>query len=320
MKKIFSIIILLMSLYLISCKDIFEDDLSNLNVTLIAPADSVTIANPDITFLWDEVSGANQYQIQIVKPDFVQIQEVVVDSTISECKFTYTLIPGAYEWRVKALNTSSETQYAFGAFLVDTSVIITGQNVNLLSPGDNNALNNISIDFLWSELSNANDYRFEIRRNSWNGVTVYGPEITTDNNITVNLNEGTYVWGVQAQNDYSSTTFSVWTLTIDTTKPLPPVVIYPLNNNTVYDSTLVSSTITFSWNRVTDIGSSRSDSIIISTDSLLRYGRLVETVAVNSSYSFQLQNAGTYYWRLRPLDAAGNAGTPTNILKFYYEK
>ena len=52
------------------CDDIFEDDISTENISLYAPSDSIVTKIITHTFWWEEVEGADEYNLQIVTPDF----------------------------------------------------------------------------------------------------------------------------------------------------------------------------------------------------------------------------------------------------------
>ena len=116
MKKIECINIALFILFGISitfwsCKELTEPILTNKQVSIIAPKDSLVTTLATNTFAWDGVDGATKYQLQIVSPKFDSVVRFVADSSFSANSFTYLLSPGKYQWRVRALNGSSQTNY-----------------------------------------------------------------------------------------------------------------------------------------------------------------------------------------------------------------
>ena len=68
MRKI--IVLFALSSLLLSCEDIFEEDLSHEEVRIIAPADGVSVDAGTVMFLWEEVPGATSYRITVVSPEF----------------------------------------------------------------------------------------------------------------------------------------------------------------------------------------------------------------------------------------------------------
>ena len=109
--KKYSFILAALSIGLVACNDIFEDDLGSLKVYLLAPGNYLASQQFTNTFFWEDVPGALTYNLQIVEPGFSQISNLLLDTTITDYKYSFTLTPGTYQWRVKAINGSSETSY-----------------------------------------------------------------------------------------------------------------------------------------------------------------------------------------------------------------
>lgn len=97
------------------------NDISNKQVVLLAPADGVIFTDVNtINFSWEAVLGADQYVIQIATPNFQNALEVITDQTLNNTQFSVSnLEANAYEWRVKAINASSETLYSKNRFTVE---------------------------------------------------------------------------------------------------------------------------------------------------------------------------------------------------------
>ena len=115
-------------LMLAACEDIFEPDLEDKIVQIIAPEDGLQTVRQTNTFWWEYVEGALEYNLQIVNPSFDYILKLELDTNITENQFTYTLTPGSYQWRVSAFNFSSATPYTMHTLtIIDT----TGQSTIL---------------------------------------------------------------------------------------------------------------------------------------------------------------------------------------------
>jgi hypothetical protein len=94
-----------------SCDDVFEQDISNINVTLLGPMNGLETESVIHTFLWEIVKGADSYNFQIVSPNFHSIESVVMDTILVDSKILITLKPGKFQWRVNAVNSYFKSSY-----------------------------------------------------------------------------------------------------------------------------------------------------------------------------------------------------------------
>jgi hypothetical protein len=95
-----------------SCEEALERPLTGQKVRLLAPANNITTTDTTHTFYWEILEGASLYQLQVVAPKFDSIARLETDTLISINRFTLNLRKGNYEWRVKALNNSSHSNYS----------------------------------------------------------------------------------------------------------------------------------------------------------------------------------------------------------------
>lgn len=128
MKIKFTQILLILSAMMAiqSCQDLLVEDISGEKIKVYAPSDSVTIKNSTVTLWWEVVEDASSYVIQIVSPSFKNAEQLCLDTTLSANKVTYPLSHGDYEWRIKATNDVSETNFFYNRFSIDT----TGKHSN----------------------------------------------------------------------------------------------------------------------------------------------------------------------------------------------
>ena len=108
----------------VSCEDIFEKDISNEKIIILAPCDSCEINSSDIVFLWELVDGAADYKIQIVSPCFEKAKTVIVDTVVNSEKIFLQVPNGDFEWRIKAQNSVFSTDFFLQSFKVDTVTVI----------------------------------------------------------------------------------------------------------------------------------------------------------------------------------------------------
>ena len=103
----------------IGCEAIFVEDISNRNVQILAPTENAVLSTGDITFRWQLLEDADSYQLQVAKPNFNNATQIMLDSVTDTNIITQELAVGAYEWRVKAINSDYETEYTKVFFTVN---------------------------------------------------------------------------------------------------------------------------------------------------------------------------------------------------------
>lgn len=113
-------ILILLIFVTFSCDDILEiDDISKENIILLAPANGVSIFNDQVSFSWEAVEEADEYQLQVAKPSFEEAIEIIADTTLSQRTYTQSFEIGDYEWRVRALNSGYKSKYTTRRFTVE---------------------------------------------------------------------------------------------------------------------------------------------------------------------------------------------------------
>lgn len=283
--------------FMISCNVVFEEDLSNKSIALYSPTDSLNTPVKTHTFWWSEVEFATYYQLQIVSSSFDEPDYLVLDTAVSKNSFVFQLLPGNYQWRVSAGNSTSSTKYKTHSLTVDTSRDISYERVILISPAENHATNQNSLDFSWNSLYAADYYQFSIEKES---IVIHLTETeSTAINVDISQYQGDYKWNVKAINEYSSTQNSTNSFEVDTVPPLGPTLIEPENN-----SIQSNGTIAFSWER--NLKNSVYDSLYIYEDELLQ--NIVKAIQTNSSSYSDSIGLGDFYWRVKTIDKAGNIG------------
>ena len=103
---------LLTLFFVMGCRDVFEKDISEKEVVLVAPADSVETTRATLTF------GATGYRLVVVSPSFDRIELYVLDTLVEGNQYAYTLEPGRYEWGVRPENSAYEGIYRWRVLTV----------------------------------------------------------------------------------------------------------------------------------------------------------------------------------------------------------
>ena len=291
------ILIGLVLISLASCEDFFEKNISRSRVYLLSPPDGLVSIIVSQTFWWQELDGAVEYNLQIVSPSFSHIERLCLDTNIAFNKFTFSVLPGTYEWRVKAFNFSSETPWSIHTLTIDSTTDISHQTIMLLTPADKDTTNTLTFFFSWEQLYNADNYNYQVDYNTSQIVSMdmEGDSIT----LFFTEGDGSYSWKVRGQNSISNTQYSFRSFYIDTEPPPVPQLVTPAPN-----AVLPDSTVYFSWNRPVQTGSSVRDSLLIANDSLFQ--QLVDAQFLTVPEFTDSLGLGIYYWKVRSIDKAGN--------------
>ncbi|HBI00703.1 MAG TPA: Ig-like domain-containing protein [Flavobacterium sp.] len=306
MIKPFRFILFILLVTCFSCEEILlESDISDQTVTLVAPSNNATFTSTGITFSWEPVEDADEYRVQIARPNFENPLEIVVDELTAETFSTQQLNIGTYQWRVKAVNSAYETAYTTRTINVISNDDFQNNTVVLLSPS-NNLITNISAQNLsWQPVIGAVSYQLQV--NNASNVLVLDQTLTSSN-YNYTFADGNFQWRVRASNGTLQTLYSSRSILVDTTAPNTPTLSLPANNSTV-----VENDITFTWSRTAISGSNESDTIKIYSDSGLT--NLIEESEATSPFTTTLDD-GTYYWVVLASDEAGNIGTQSTTFSF----
>ncbi len=299
----------------LSCEDILEVDISGDQIQIANPLEGELVEGNTVQFLWNELEGANAYSIQIYKGNIL-----LEDTLVKSPPYTKILSTDGYGWRIKGQNEAYETQYTFPAnFEVVETSNLENQNVILTSPSNNLYTNDNSLIFTWMDVPLAETYTFELEKILTTGSTVIYIDseimittLTLDNSILEE--DAEYLWRVRAENSTSQTQFFSRTFFIDTVNPTTPVLITPLFE----EEFVLADIIEFSWSFNEDPGS--IDSTITSYYEIALdedFNNLIESsTSFDTMFNRTFSDTGTYYWRVRGDDAAGNSGTFNSDGKF----
>ena len=316
--KTFKLLFLLSLFFIIfslSCEDVFEKDISEKFITLIAPSDSAVTTINDQTFMWTGVEGASGYNLQIVYPSYDKIQKIVLDTNLTDTRFDYILFSGDFQWSVVAFNNSSTTQegyYQIYNLTITEGIDLSKSKVTLLNPGrDGFCTNEPTITFRWKPVLYADSYVFELKQDDWDSDNSIFSNETTDDSLEVDeFKDGTYYWGVKALHDSSGTEtpFSYYKLVIDQVVPKAVALKFP-----VADTVLSVKKVEFTWSRAADTGSAIIDTVHISSTSGSEIGRFGTS---DTTYQYEFAETGQYSWYIMSYDQAGNSSPKSDTESF----
>ncbi|WP_075603172.1 hypothetical protein [Saccharicrinis aurantiacus] len=114
------VIAVIISITLVSCVDLFEENISDASIDIVSPSDSSVLNNQNVTLLWNEVFGVSKYQIQMVTPDFKSADAVIFDTLIDDTSLKVELYQGNFQWRLKGTNSAYQSDFQTYSFSIDT--------------------------------------------------------------------------------------------------------------------------------------------------------------------------------------------------------
>ncbi len=106
-----------------SCDDLIVEDIEEKEILLVSPADSIKVEYINITFLWENLEGAENYLLQVATPSFANAANILIDTLMEENRYSFDFIPGEYEWRLRAENSISKTSYHYRKFTVRDTIM-----------------------------------------------------------------------------------------------------------------------------------------------------------------------------------------------------
>ncbi len=295
------------------CSDIFEDDLAEEIVQLQSPTNNLETKDTNIKFWWNNIDGASEYNLQVVSPEFSASQSLLLDTLINVNNYSLELLPGKYQWRVSAVNSTSQTPYSLHSLSILIPYDISKTQVKTISPASGDILSNSSVYFSWKATENATEYQVIIKKENWiNGTEIYNDEYAV-NNFTTTLEDGRYVWGVAAIDSVhkKSTSFSINEFEVDKHGPLSPGLVFPVG-----DTIIKTQEVTFVWHSVNEPARYQ---LLIFNDPLSTTPVISKETQDTTLY-ISLLDEEKYYWKVRALDRNNNIGEYSETSVFSFKK
>jgi len=274
------------------------------------PAHLSLIPTTTPRFVWQAVRTAVQYDL-VVSEDS-DLSAPVIDmpglgANSYAVPLANALTPDTtYYWAVRARDAvANESLWsATGSFHV-SSTLVRPAAPTLLSPPNGTLTNDPTPEGSWEALATGGPYTYHVQID--NNRTFNSPEVDVaglaDTTATPDpLPDGVYFWRVQAVDTATNVAgpwSAIWRVKIDTTPTAAPVLINPADGSGTPDTTPL-----YTWRGVPGAVTYH---IQIANDAGFASIEAEDTAVAGRTFVQPTPlGYGTYYWRVRAIDAAGN--------------
>jgi hypothetical protein len=269
-------------------------------VTLVQPADSIQFLTNSVFFSWSSSPTAIAYQFQIslvsnfssllIHRDSITQTSTQVDSLRSDAPFY---------WRVRAFNAGGNSNFSITRVF---TVLSSPDSTIAATPASGAVKVPIPATLTWLETPRAASYQVQVAVDSqFNSRVVDSSNVGDAFLIVENLSlEKTYYWRVRATNARGSGPYSSrMKFTTRSATPDAPILKSPADNapNRPITMTLAWDTVAGATTYGVELDTTNSvfDNVILHVD----------TVTQSSMILIGLQNATTYFWRVRSINDNG---------------
>ena len=257
---------------------------------LSSPANNASVTGTSINFQWAASSGANNYQLEIIRAgDSAVFKNEVLGNTTSSMQDSFPNDGTLYWWRVRAGNDSGWGAWSGYRNLTNGTVLAPPV---LKAPADNATSSVNWIQFEWELSSGANKYELEIRNSDDTLFRTVSLGNTSATQQLGFLDDSLYKWRVKAGND---TYWSIWSEQrsfIIGNLLAAPAMISPVDK-----ARIPGATITFQW--AASSGATKYQlQVIRVSDGGVFVNQVLGDVTTTSQTGFP-DDGAQYRWRVR---------------------
>ncbi len=261
---------------------------------LVSPVSGATAISLPPHLAWNAVTNAIAYNIQVATDNQFTTTSLVFDRTGSPTLNIY--IPSLlnntkYYWRVMATSTNAQSSYSTVSSFTTGAVSLAA--ATLVSPVTNQQAVPITPKLIWTAVTNAISYQYELYTASdLSGTPVTGTSNSTSATFTITslARNTTYYWRVRGIG--AGNAQGIWSKTgIFTTVLGPPTLTSPANNANAV------SPVTFNWS-----ANPLATQFIVNIATTNAFSNVVRHTTTTNSLPNVMLNAlttGQYFWRVQ---------------------
>jgi Tfp pilus assembly protein PilX len=284
--------------------------------TLVSPTSWKKINN-SATLDWSDVTDPSgvTYRIRLYNSSWSLLEEKpgLTSSAYAVSSFG-SLADGTYYWRVRAVDGAGNASAWTTSWAFKLDNMLPSMPVHQSPTSWKQVNNSATLD--WSDVSDASGVTYQVRLYSRSWSLVKDKTGLTSSAYAVSsfgsLADGTYYWRVRAMDGAgnASAWTTSWAFKLDNTLPSVPVHLSPPSWKKI------NSSATLDWSDVSDAsGVTYQIRLYNSSWSMVKE----KTGLTSSAYAVSSLGSladGTYYWRVRAVDGAGNASAWTTSWAF----
>ncbi|MDO5981440.1 hypothetical protein [Flavivirga spongiicola] len=192
-----------------------SEDLSNQSVLLQTPSENLYTNNKNIIFTWNSLASADTYTFVLAKKlggEQTVFQQADITKTSLNIDPTKLDEDAEYIWKLKAINTTSETFFSVRSLFIDT--VIPNQPT-LSEPLDDAKVSPSSVTFNWANGADSGTIQslitntLEISTNADFNTIIHSASTTNNSAVYEFVTPNTYYWRIKAidaaknESDYS---------------------------------------------------------------------------------------------------------------------
>jgi len=270
--------------------------------SVLSPVDEEMLISSKVTFMWDPVTDATKYKLQLsTKDDFSTLVLSTNTSINSYANLTSLAFDKTYYWRFRAYVSDQWTDWETHRFYsMDPLAPPT------LDKPANSTLLALPVTLSWDPVTNATQYQLQLARDTAFSDQVFKGKLVDTFKEFADLAPGKYYWRVKAIE--AGGLKGPWSAArlFTVVKVFPPVLTSPANE------AFVDPALTLTWELADDAVKYK---VQVAKDAA--FTNLIVNESTNTlTKSLTGLKARSYYWRVRAIDAEGYKSPWSNVWKF----
>lgn len=182
-----------------------SNDLTNQQVVLSSPLNGLYTSGTSLTCAWQDLMPADYYELELINMTAGQTivyQQSNITNTSVTLNSTALTQEAEYRWKIRGINTTSQTQFSSRNFFIDRTN--PNQSQNSLPANNSTQIANQAIAFSWTTSSDTGTIQSPISYSiEFSNTNTFANIIQSSNSTTASIQltfttAGEYYWRVKA--------------------------------------------------------------------------------------------------------------------------